>query len=284
VCSLNSARPPSGDPHRSARSGRPARLPGHPGAAMIQVYPDLESLSRAAAGLLVTQANLAVADRGRFSVALAGGNTPRRTYELLATPPFSDQAPWDRVHVFWGDERGVPLTDLRSNARLAKEAWLDRVPIPPDQIHPLNCTPDPVAAARQYEAELRKFFAGQPPRLDLVLLGLGDDGHTASLFPGTSVLKEDERWVAGVYLAPPGLNRVTLTAPLINQAAVVAFLVAGRAKAGVLREVLHGPRDPARLPAQLIQPSHGALLWLADREAAALIPAGEIKLGADPEG
>ena len=240
---------------------------------MIQVYPDLESLSRAAAALLVTQANLAVADRGRFSVALAGGNTPRRTYELLATSPFSDQAPWDRVHVFWGDERCVPLTDPRSNARLAQEAWLDRVPIPADQIHPLNCAPDPAAAARQYEAELRKFFAGQPPRLDLVLLGLGDDGHTASLFPGAPVLKEGERWAAEVYLAEPGLNRVTLTAPLINQAAVVAFLVAGRAKAGALRAVLHGPRDPVRLPAQLIQPHHGALLWLTDQEAAALIPA-----------
>ena len=152
---------------------------------MIEVYPDLESLSRAAAALLVKQANLAVAARGRFSVALSGGATPRRTYELLAAPPLVDQAPWDRVHVFWGDERCVPLNDSRSNARLAKEAWLDRVPIPADQIHPLNCAHDPAAAARQYEAQLREFFAGQPPILDLVLLGLGEDGHTASLFPGT---------------------------------------------------------------------------------------------------
>ncbi len=157
---------------------------------MIEVYPDLESLSRAAAALLVKQANLAVAARGRFSVALSGGATPRRTYELLAAPPWVDQAPWDRVHVFWGDERCVPLNDSRSNARLAKEAWLDRVPIPADQIHPMNCAHDPAAAARQYEAQLREFFAGQPPILDLVLLGLGDDGHTASLFPGTTVLEE----------------------------------------------------------------------------------------------
>ena len=175
---------------------------------MIEVYPDLESLSRAAAALLVRQANLAVAARGRFSVALAGGATPRRTYELLAAPPLADRAPWDRVHVFWGDERCVPLTDPRSNARLAKEAWLDRVPIPGHQIHPLNCALDPAAAARQYEAQLREFFAGQPPILDLVLLGLGDDGHTASLFPGTTVLAETERWAAAVYVAearpPPG--------------------------------------------------------------------------------
>jgi 6-phosphogluconolactonase len=235
---------------------------------MIEVYPDLESLSRAAAALLVEQANLAVAARGRFSVALAGGATPRRTYELLAAPPLADQAPWDRVHVFWGDERCVPLSDPRSNARLAQAAWLDRVPIPGSQIHPMDCAPDPAAAARQYEAQLREFFAGQPPILDLVLLGLGHDGHTASLFPGTAVLKEGERWAAAVYVAEQDLYRVTLTAPLINQAAVVAFLVAGGAKAGILREVLHGPRAPARLPAQLIQPHNGELLWLTDLAAA----------------
>ena len=130
---------------------------------MIEVYPDLESLSRAAAALLVKQANLAVAARGRFSVALSGGATPRRTYELLAAPPWVDQAPWDRVHVFWGDERCVPLDDPRSNARLAQEAWLDHVPIPADQIHPLDCAGDPAAAARHYEAQLRGFFAGQRP-------------------------------------------------------------------------------------------------------------------------
>lgn len=241
---------------------------------MIQVYPDLESLSRAAAALLVMQANLAVAARGRFSVALSGGATPRRTYELLAAPPLMDQAPWDRVHVFWGDERGVPLNDPRSNARMAQEAWLDHVPIPKDQIHPLDCSQAPAAAARQYEAQLRKFFAGRPPRLDLVLLGLGDDGHTASLFPGTPALEERERWAAAVLPAGADLYRVTLTAPLINQAAMVVFLVAGKSKAGVLHEVLHGPRDPERLPAQLIQPQNGDLLWLTDLAAAARLPVG----------
>lgn len=241
---------------------------------MIRVYPDLESLSHAAAALLVAQANLAVAARGRFSVALSGGNTPRRTYELLAAPPLRDQAPWDRVHVFWGDERRVPLTDPRSNARLAKEAWLDHVPIPGNQIYPMNGANDPAAAARQYEAQLREFFAGQPPRLDLILLGLGGDGHTASLFPGTPVLEEKTRWAAEVYVAEQGLHRVTLTAPLINQAALVVFLVAGGAKAGVLREVLHGPYDPGRLPAQLIRPHHGELLWLIDLDAAAQLPVG----------
>jgi 6-phosphogluconolactonase len=236
---------------------------------MIEVYPDLESLSRAAAALMVEQANRAAAARGRFSVALAGGATPRRTYELLAAPPLVNQAPWDRVHVFWGDERCVPLTDPRSNARLAKAAWLDRVPIPAAQIHPINCASDPAAAARQYETKLRKFFAGQPPILDLILLGLGEDGHTASLFPGTLALAECERWVAAVNVAHQDLNRITLTVPLINQAAMVVFLVAGGAKAGILRQALHGPRDPVRLPAQLIRPHNGELRWLVDLTAAA---------------
>jgi 6-phosphogluconolactonase len=245
---------------------------------VIQVYPDLESLSRAAAELLVMQANQAVAARGRFSVALSGGSTPRRTYELLAAPPLKGQAPWDRVHVFWGDERCVPLDDPRSNARLAQAAWLDHVPIPKDQIHPLDCSQAPAAAARHYEAQLRKFFAGRPPRLDLVLLGLGDNGHTASLFPGTPALEEKARWAAAVSLARPDLDRVTLTAPLINQAARVVFLVAGKSKAEVLQEVLHGPRDPGRLPAQLIQPQTGDLLWLVDLAAAARLPAGSTYL------
>jgi 6-phosphogluconolactonase len=238
---------------------------------MIRVYPDLESLSQAAATLLVEQANRAVAARGRFSVALSGGATPRRTYELLAAPPFKDQAPWQRMHIFWGDERCVPLDDPRSNARMAKDAWLDHVPIPESQIHFLNCAQAPAEAAKQYEALLQQFFAGQPPRLDLVLLGLGDNGHTASLFPGTPVLKESERWVAEVYVAEQDLYRVTLTAPFINQAGLVAFLVAGEAKAGVLREVIYGPRDPDRLPAQLIQPEAGEILWLMDLKAAARV-------------
>jgi 6-phosphogluconolactonase len=243
---------------------------------MIKVYPDLEALSQAAAALVVDQAKLAVAARGRFSVALSGGNTPRRTYELLAQPPFLAQAPWDRMHVFWGDERCVPLDDPRSNACMARQAWLDHAPIPEPQIHPLDCAQAPAAAARQYEAQLREFFAGQPPRLDLVLLGLGDNGHTASLFPGTPALEEKARWAAEVYVAEQDLYRVTLTAPFINQAAVVAFLVAGDSKAGVLREVLHGPWDVERLPAQLIQPQSGDLLWLADRKAAAQLPLGQV--------
>jgi 6-phosphogluconolactonase len=236
---------------------------------MIEVYPDFESLSQAAAALFADRAQLAVAARGRFSVALSGGNTPRRTYELLSLAPHRDAVAWDRVHVFWGDERCVSLNDPLSNAHMAREALLQHVPIRPEQIHPLACRAAPEEAAKEYENLLRKFFAGSRPNFDLVLLGLGENGHTASLFPGTQVLEEQERWTAAVYVAEQDLYRVTLTAPVINAATMVAFLVSGASKAKVLHEVLHGRREPQRLPAQLIHPEGGALCWLVDQAAAA---------------
>ena len=236
---------------------------------ILQTFPNLESLSQAAAGLFARLAADAVKTRGRFSVALSGGGTPRRAYEILAQPPFREQVSWDCTHVFWGDERCVDPADPRSNTRLAREALLDRVPLPGTQIHPLSCSPSPESGAQNYENLLREFFGGGPPRLDLIFLGLGENGHTASLFPGDPALNERERWTAPVQVAGENLARVTLTVPLINEAAVVAFLVAGAAKAGVLRKVLQGPRDPRRLPAQLINPGGGELYWLVDREAAA---------------
>jgi 6-phosphogluconolactonase len=238
---------------------------------MISVYDDLEALSLAAAGLLIQQARQAVHDRGWFSLVLSGGHTPRRTYELLAQRPYREHMPWPHVHVFWGDERCVPFDDPRSNARMAHQALLDSVPIPPEQVHPIACASAPHGAAEGYESLLRDFFAGQPPRFDLVLLGLGENGHTASLFPGTRVLQERERWVAEVYVAEQDMYRVTLTAPIINRAAVVAFLVAGAGKAQILKEVLEAPRDPRRRPAELIRPTDGILQWLVDRHASSLL-------------
>jgi 6-phosphogluconolactonase len=238
---------------------------------MIRVYTDLESLSRAAAELFVVEGRRAVEASGRFAVLLAGGDTPRRTYELLATPCFRDRIPWSAVHVFWGDERCVPPDDRRSNALMAHRALLDHVPVPPAQIHPISGGCSPHEAAREYEEVLRAFFAADLPCFDLVFLGLGENGHTATLFPGASALEERERWVAEVYVAEEGLHRVTLTAPAINQAALVAFLVTGGGKADVLREVLEGTTDPRRIPARLIRPVQGELLWLVDREAARLL-------------
>jgi 6-phosphogluconolactonase len=235
---------------------------------VIRVFDDPEDLSRGVAEFFVRAAREAVAQRGQFSIALSGGGTPRPTYELLAQSPYRNEMDWRRVHIFWGDERCVPWDDPRSNARLAREAWLAHVPIPAGQVHPMDCLPVPEEGARRYEALLRAFFADEEPRFDLILLGLGENGHTASLFPGDPVLKEKERWVVPVYEAGQDLHRLTLTATCINQARAVAFLVAGAAKAAVVREVIQGSRDPLRLPAQLICPEPGELDWFLDKQAA----------------
>ena len=246
---------------------------------MIRVYADFEALSRAAADLFVSEARRAAEARGRFSVLLAGGETPRRTYELLATSPFRDRVPWPVVHIFWGDERCVPPDDSRSNTSMARRALLDHVPVHPAQIHPIACSGSPGEGAAEYEELLRSFFAADMPGFDLAFLGLGENGHTASLFPGTAALEERTRWVAEVYVPEEKLHRVTLTAPVINRTAVVAFLVAGSAKADVLRKVLEGTADPLLLPARLIKPVKGELLWMVDREAAQLLHCSDTESG-----
>jgi len=238
---------------------------------MIRICDDLEALSRATAELFTAEARQAVKDRGRFSVALSGGDTPRRTYELLAQEPFRDLVPWQNTHIFWGDERCVPANDLRSNARMAHQALLDHVPVPQHQVHPMVCDRSPQEAAVAYEALLHGFFAAGSPRFDMILLGLGENGHTASLFPGTPVLEEPQRWVAEVYVAEEGLHRLTLTASAINQAALVVFLVSGYAKDPILRKVLEETQNPGGIPARMIKPADGKLLWLVDRDAASLL-------------
>jgi 6-phosphogluconolactonase len=230
-------------------------------------------LSRAAADLFLRQANEAIKDRGRFSVALSGGHTPERIYELLAGPPFNELLDWGRVHVFWGDERCVPPDDPRSNARMAREKLLDHVPVPPGQVHPIACADSAEDGARSYESLLRSFFAGGPKSFDLVLSGLGSDGHTASLFPGTPAVLEKDRWVTEIYSEKDGIYRVTLTAPILNRALVLAFIASGASKAEVLREVLAQRPGPERFPARLIEPDRygGKLYWLLDKDSASLL-------------
>lgn len=239
---------------------------------MIRVYENQEALSLAAAKLFVSEARQAVQSRGRFVVALSGGSTPQRTYELLSQKPFRELVPWQSTHVFWGDERCVSINDPRSNARMARQALLDHVPLPSGQVHPMICDRSPGLAAMEYEAILRDFFKDGCARFDLFLLGLGENGHTASLFPGTSVLIEPQRRVAEVYLAEERQNRLTLTARVINQAALIVFLVSGVAKAPILRKVLEDAPSQETVPARLIKPVQGELLWLVDREAASLLP------------
>ncbi len=238
---------------------------------MIRICHDLEALSLAAAELFATEARQAVLAHGRFTVALSGGITPRRMYELLAREPFIEQVPWQSTHIFWGDERCVPADDPRNNALMACQALLDHVPVPSEQIHPMGCNSSSSEAAVAYETLLRSIFTAGCLRFDLVLLGLGENGHTASLFPGTSVLDEQQHWVGEVYVAEEGLHRLTLTAAAINQSALVVFLVSGSDKARILRKVLKESQDPRSIPAQLIKPVDGGLLWLVDRDAARLL-------------
>jgi 6-phosphogluconolactonase len=234
---------------------------------MIRVYNDLEALSQAAAEHFTLQSRQASLICGRFSVALSGGETPRRTYELLATPQYAERIHWNEVHVFWSDERCVPEDDPRSNAHMARQALLDHVPIPPENIHPIRCAASPHQAAMEYEQELREFFSRSNPNFHLVLLGLGSNGHTASIFPHTAVVQETERWVSDVYVQELGMYRVTFTAPFIDQAEQVVFLVSGGDKAQVLETVLEGAYQPSELPAQLIRPAGKHPLWLVDKAA-----------------
>lgn len=233
----------------------------------VRIFKDLEGISQAAAVLFADLAAEAIAESGRFSVALSGGSTPRRLYELLAARPYRDQIQWQAVHFFWGDERCVPADDPRSNFRMAREALLDHVLAPAENIHPIQGDLPPEQAAAQYETGLRKFFGDQPPVLDLILLGMGDNAHTASLFPHTHVLNEKKRWVAEAYVAEQGMYRVTLTAPLINQARQVVFLVSGAEKAFALQNVLEGAYQPQEFPAQLIHPNGAHPIWLLDKAA-----------------
>lgn len=234
---------------------------------MIQVFNNLESLSKAAAKLFTEQAKQAIHARGRFSVALSGGNTPSRLYELLAATPYRNRVRWDAVHVFWGDERCVPADDPRSNFRMARETLLNLVPIPAENVHPIQGDLPPDRAAAQYEIELQNFFGDQPPVFDLILLGLGSNAHTASLFPHTPVLAETQRLVAEVYVPELEMYRVTFTAPLINQAMQVIFLVSGADKAHALLNVLEGAYQPQEYPAQLIRPNGMHPTWLVDKAA-----------------
>ncbi|MGQ9627050.1 MAG: 6-phosphogluconolactonase [Anaerolineae bacterium] len=236
----------------------------------VKVYSDAESLARAAAEHFLTLAREAAKARGRFNVALSGGQTPRRLYEILAGPPFRESIPWARVQIFWGDERCVPPTHPESNYRMAREALLDKIPIPQENIHRIQGELPPDQAAAAYQMELEATL-GVNGRLDLILLGMGADGHTASLFPGSEAIHERARWVVAQYVEKLRAWRITLTPAAINAAANVIFLVSGVGKAESLRQALAGPYQPCILPAQLISPVDGHLLWLADTEAAALL-------------
>lgn len=236
----------------------------------LTVFDSAEEVAHAAAQTFVECAREAIDVNGRFSVALSGGSTPRRVFQLLASNMYRSDVDWSRTHIFFGDERCVPANDPASNYRMAYEELISHLSIPDENVHPIKGEGDPVANARTYEEELRVYFANLDwPRFDLIFLGLGADGHTASIFPHTAAVEENRSWVVANWVEKLGSFRITLTAPAINQAVKIVFLVNGRDKAKALDAILHDPKDPQMYPAQLVQPDHGSVIWLVDKDAAA---------------
>jgi 6-phosphogluconolactonase len=241
------------------------------------VEPDAETLARRAAQYFVEMTGEAVAGRGRARIAISGGSTPKATFKLLAdaAEPWRQHMPWDKLDLYWVDERCVPPDDPESNYRMTREALLDHVPLGPGQIHRMEGELEPEAAAARYESMLRDTFrleGAESPRFDLIALGMGPDGHTASLFPHTAAIHEMSRLVTANHVPQKDTWRITLTWPVIDRASSVFFLIAGADKAEILHEVLTGPHDPERLPSQLIWPSSGILTLFLDKAAAALLP------------
>jgi len=241
------------------------------------VEPDKSALAERAAEFVVEKTQQAVAARGRARIAISGGSTPRATFEVLAEGggALGKRMPWDKLDLFWVDERCVPPDHPDSNYRMTRKALLDYVPLKPDQIHRIEGELEPDEAAARYEAELRQCFrlgTTEAPQFDLIQLGMGPDGHTASLFPHTDALREIVKLVTANYVEEKDMWRVTLTWPVINQASQVFFLLSGAEKALILNEVFEGQHDPERLPSQLIRPAGGILTLLLDRAAAAQLP------------
>lgn len=243
----------------------------------IRTLTTPQELFAVAAEEVVHATKEAVEARGRFTIALSGGSTPKSMFNLLATNARTS-LPWDRMFFFWGDERHVAPTDVDSNYRMANEAMLSKVPVPAGNVFRIPTeNPDAAAAAEAYEQTLRKFFALEPgafPRFDLILLGLGPDGHTASLFPGTAALQEKSRLVVANWVEKLKTSRLSFTFPVLNAAACVAFLVSGTDKAPALHSVLESDAPGEQYPAKLVHPVDGKLIWLIDRAAASELTGG----------
>ncbi len=240
--------------------------------SQVKIFPDFPALSNEAAKLFVKLSTASIKKKKSFSVALAGGSTPRKLYQLLALPEYKEQIPWSGVHLFWGDERCVPPSHPDSNYRMVQEILLTKVQIPSENIHRMPGEIDPEKGARIYDQELREFFAGEgAPHFDLVILGLGKDGHTASLFPSNPSLKEEDRFVVPVDSPEAKHKRLTLTYPVINQAKTILFLVAGEEKAEILSQVFQKEKNSELIPAHGVKAVNGELYWFLDERAAALL-------------
>jgi 6-phosphogluconolactonase len=235
----------------------------------LHIENDINALSLHVADWLVSYIKEVLTKRDRFTIALSGGSTPKKLYQLLATGTYKNKIDWSRLHIFWGDERHVPFTDEKNNAKMAYDTLLSHVAIPADHIHPVQTDTEPHLSAFAYQALLHEYFDKQLYTFDLVLLGLGDNAHTLSLFPGyDEVIFEKQDWVKTFRLVEQNMYRVTLTAPVVNSAGRIAFLVTGNDKAPALQHIISGKYDPTQYPAQIIKPLNGELYWFLDKAAA----------------
>ena len=246
---------------------------------LLRTFPNPEAIGQAAAQTCLQLAKEAIANHGQFTIALSGGSTPKRLFQILAEAPFVGQMNWSKTHVFWGDERSVPPDHADSNYKMANDALLAKISIPQENVHRMEAErEDRDAAAQEYQQKIANVFgatpSGPPPAFDLILLGMGPDGHTASLFPGTEALGVTNKWVTPNFVPQKDTHRTTFTYPLINAAKQVLFLIAGADKADRLFEVWTGPTDAQRLPSQRIGPSAGTLAWYVDQAAIAKLTAG----------
>lgn len=240
----------------------------------IIICSEVGELNRKAAAQFIERARAAIARAGRFSVALSGGSTPKALYSLLGSPDYRDRVDWQRAHLFWGDERCVPPDHTESNFRMVNEALLSAIQIPEKNVHRMAGEKEPNEAVADYQRDLQDFFAlgiGELPRFDLILLGLGEDGHTASLFPGSTALTEEKHLVATTYVERLKAHRLTLTLPVLNNAAQASFLVAGASKSAIVENLLGANSQSLDYPAGQIQPSNGQLTWFVTKDAAGRI-------------
>lgn len=249
----------------------------------LHIFENTDELSKTVADWMVERINKTLQQQDRFTLVLSGGSTPQKLHELLASDSYKNKIDWSKLHIFWGDERFVPFNDERNNAKMGFNTLLNHVPVPKEQIHVMqteNISPEDSAQA--YEITLKQYFQStniqhqtsniEHPTFDLVFLGMGDDGHTLSLFPGkTEVIHETKKWCTSLWLESQNMYRITLSHPVVNNAAAIAFLVTGSAKAKALHQVLKGKYNPDLYPSQIIKPLHGELHWFTDEAAAALL-------------
>lgn len=235
----------------------------------VHIFKDLDALNHAITEWITGVIEETLKKQDRFTIALSGGGSPVPVHRLLASSPYKERIDWPRLHVFWGDERAVPFEDDRNNAKMGFDTLLDHVPVPAAQIHVMRTDIPPDQSAAEYEKLLHEYFSGTGPSFDLVLLGMGDDGHTLSLFPGMPVVHEEMAWATSFFLKAQDMYRITLTRPIVNRSKRIAFLTAGAKKTHALKEVLKGKYDPDRYPSQTIMPQAGELHWFVDEAAAA---------------